>query len=788
MMKRCNTALAVLLALGVTHNSLAGPKEDSMNRLTALSNQIDAVKVAGSSAELSSLLNEYQQLSASLGGDSAAAGQSAVQSGGQANLRSAPAAPPFTTANSANFSDAPGSAITTGAPVNALLAVSTADTYLWDVDLTINLTHTFASDLDITLTSPGGTTVTVTTDNGGGNDNVFAGTLFDDDATVPVTDEAYANNVTSTPLQIEASLAAFIGEDPNGNWTLNVTDDAGGDDGVLVDWALDVTTLDQTPIDTTTPFTDAPALPISDNSSNIDTQDVSGVDPFLCDLNLTTGITHTFASDLDITLTSPAGTVVTLTTDNGGGNDNVFDGTVWDDSATDPATDFIYANNVTAANLVAEGSLGAFIGEDPNGTWSLDVADDAGGDGGVLADWTLTVTTCAGIPDVDLAMTLTTTATPPVYVGTQGDISLNVSNNGPGDATGVVATATLPGGVSFISSGCASEAGGVITYNIGALANAGNTSCAATVQFDAIGMANITGGVSGNENDPLPANNTPTPLVIDVLSNDADLSMTLTTTAVPPVLLGDQIDISLNLFNSGPVDATGVVGTANLPAGVSFVSSGCASEAGGVVTYNAGGILNGGNTSCVATVQMNAVGMASFTGSVSGNEPDPVPANNTATPLVVDVQSTDADLQVSLSTLAIPPLAVGQQFVLTIDVLNNGPADATNVNAVMNLPNQLAFVSSGCASEAGGVVTFAVGGLLSGNNALCDVTVEVVQAGFLDITISVSGDQPDPNAGNNDTQLSIQGAVPAVPVNSFWTLLALLMMVLVVAHRRRQQF
>ena len=38
-------------------------------------------------------------------------------------------------------------------------------------------------------------------------------------------------------------------------------------------------------------------------------------------------------SDLDITLTSPAGTVVTLTTDNGGTADDVFNGTLWDDQA-----------------------------------------------------------------------------------------------------------------------------------------------------------------------------------------------------------------------------------------------------------------------------------------------------------------------------------------------------------------------------------------------------------------------------------------------------------------------
>ena len=59
---------------------------------------------------------------------------------------------------------------------------------------------------------------------------------------------------------------------------------------------------------------------------------------------MTTNITHTFAADLDITLTSPAGTVVTLTTDNGAGNDNVFNGTMWYDKAN-PGGQVPYTTN-----------------------------------------------------------------------------------------------------------------------------------------------------------------------------------------------------------------------------------------------------------------------------------------------------------------------------------------------------------------------------------------------------------------------------------------------------------
>src|SRR5690606_20218088 len=46
------------------------------------------------------------------------------------------------------------------------------------MQLTLDITHTRCADLDITLQSPAGTVATVTTDNGGSFDDVFAGTRF----------------------------------------------------------------------------------------------------------------------------------------------------------------------------------------------------------------------------------------------------------------------------------------------------------------------------------------------------------------------------------------------------------------------------------------------------------------------------------------------------------------------------------------------------------------------------------------------------------------------------------
>jgi subtilisin-like proprotein convertase family protein len=141
--------------------------------------------------------------------------------------------------------------------------------------------------------------------------------------------------VTSTPLNAEGRMEAFRGEDPNGVWTLSIQDDLATNTGTLNSWSIDVSTI-PTPVTTTTNVTQSPNLAILDVATVSDTMAVAVGGTFLSSVTLYTEIKHTFAADLDITLTSPAGTIVKITTDNGAGNDNVYNGTLWSGDAPDP--------------------------------------------------------------------------------------------------------------------------------------------------------------------------------------------------------------------------------------------------------------------------------------------------------------------------------------------------------------------------------------------------------------------------------------------------------------------
>jgi subtilisin-like proprotein convertase family protein len=99
----------------------------------------------------------------------------------------------------------------------------------------IDITHTWAADLDITVTDPSGDVYLLTSDNGGGGNN-YSVTCFDMTAATAVTAGSAPFNGSYVP---EGDLAAVNnGQNANGTWTLNVTDDAGGDVGTLVSWSL----------------------------------------------------------------------------------------------------------------------------------------------------------------------------------------------------------------------------------------------------------------------------------------------------------------------------------------------------------------------------------------------------------------------------------------------------------------------------------------------------------------------------------------------------------------------
>jgi CSLREA domain-containing protein len=127
--------------------------------------------------------------------------------------------------------------ITSTITVNSSLTIA-------DLNVRMFIDHTFDGDLDVTLTSPAGTTVTLFSEVGGGGED-FGSTcspvpncVIDDEAATDI-ENGSAPFIGSFNPGGDEVLSAFDGENAQGTWTLTITDVAEEDEGFLNCWCLE---------------------------------------------------------------------------------------------------------------------------------------------------------------------------------------------------------------------------------------------------------------------------------------------------------------------------------------------------------------------------------------------------------------------------------------------------------------------------------------------------------------------------------------------------------------------
>jgi len=111
-----------------------------------------------------------------------------------------------------------------------------------DVNVLVNLSHTFDSDLIISLVH--GPTTVVLANHVGGSGNDFTNTNFDDQAATSIGSAAPPFTGSFKPSQ---PLSAFNTANAAGDWTIHVADTVGIDVGVLHNWTLIVQTTNRPP-------------------------------------------------------------------------------------------------------------------------------------------------------------------------------------------------------------------------------------------------------------------------------------------------------------------------------------------------------------------------------------------------------------------------------------------------------------------------------------------------------------------------------------------------------------
>jgi len=204
----------------------------------------------------------------------------------------------------------------------------------------------------------------------------------------------------------------------------------------------------------------------------------------ITDVNIGVALTHTYRADLDITLTSPGGTVVSLMSFTAGDGNNLSD--LFDDAAAQAITSHaVSSNDSTAAvppyshSFRPNGTLSSFNGQTSAGTWTLTICDGAGADTGNFTRSDLYI---SGNSFADLSLAMTRSSATPTY-GTTFTYTLTVSSaaSSSATATGVTVSDLLPSGATYVSStGAGTYTSGTGAWSVGSLGAGGSASLTIT--------------------------------------------------------------------------------------------------------------------------------------------------------------------------------------------------------------------------------------------------------------------------------------------------------------------
>lgn len=134
------------------------------------------------------------------------------------------------------------------------------DGYLLDIDVILDILHSYDGDLKISLFGPDGNEVILSEYNGGSG-NHYDNTVFNDEAQISITDGEAPFNGEYKPQE---PLSLFDQSNINGNWVLNIYDNNAQDPGNLVDWCIELRYTD----DITSVFYETSGLNLKQNYPN----------------------------------------------------------------------------------------------------------------------------------------------------------------------------------------------------------------------------------------------------------------------------------------------------------------------------------------------------------------------------------------------------------------------------------------------------------------------------------------------------------------------------------------
>lgn len=332
----------------------------------------------------------------------------------------------------------------------------------------------------------------------------------------------------------------------------------------------------------------------------------------------------------------------------------------------------------------------------------------------VAADPRVCAQTVVGKPALAIDKTGPATA----QLGADLSYNITVKNNGTSVAKGVVINDTIPAGLG----------GGTKSFQIGDLApGASKTVTVAAKAAERGRHCNVSVATSSNAGQ----------VQDDACTTIVKPGLKLTKTGETEKYINKQASYKIVAENIGDTELTGVVVTDTAPAGTRLVSAPGANVSGNVATWNVGSLKPGETKSFDVVLTRATAGRACNVATI-----------NTAQGLRESSEACTVWKGISAILLEVidnpDPLQIGEQTLYTIKITNQGNADLTNVNAVVQYQKEMTPVSSQGGTVDGKTVRFPTVPRLAAKEVITyTITGKAVEIGDHRLVVTLTEDQLD---------------------------------------------
>ncbi|HEU4717631.1 MAG TPA: PKD domain-containing protein, partial [Bacteroidia bacterium] len=541
----------------------------------------------------------------------------------------------------------------------------------------IDISHTWDGDLAISLISPLGTQIDLSSNNGGSGDN-YSGTCFKMSAATNITAGAAPFTGNYLP-EAAGGFNAFNGENTQGNWQLFVEDQAGGDVGTINQWMIQ--------------FNNTTVYSWSSNPPGFTgTGDTAIVSPaattqyMLTVTDTTTGCTHQYFTTVNVnaplsvmvsgdTMICPADSSFLVTSVTGGDGNYVYN---WSD-ATTMANDTVVPASTTQYMVTVSDGCGTPVAGD---SILVSVATPV-----MITSVTADTTVCSG------------TNVPVAVMISGGDDNIMYSWTGGGTMANDTVMSGMPGtSMNYaidVMDGCGTSASDTVmisAFNVPSVtAPADTTVCGGST----VVLMSAAAGGDGNysytwSNGPVTANDTLTAsstmnytvTVSDGCSNMGTDSAMVAVYSIPSVIVssdtaicnGDSVMLMANA-TGGDMNYMYMWSNSDTLAGTTVMPSTSTS-------YNVTVTDGCGNSAMdSAMVTVNNGPVASFTQSSAGST---VTFSNTSTG-ATSYQWNFGDSQTSTSMSPSHTYAGNGTYTVTLIATNGCGSDTTTMVIVLDV-------------------------------------------------------------------------------------------------------